>query len=420
MNKTFDLKEFTVSSSENWRKLVESELKEKPFQSLIWKDDNGLVVEPYLTTYEQQYRIPKKQQNTWRSGVIVTGQNPGDLNNSILEALAGGAQHLTLQFDFQSLDDLRIALVDVIVDIIAIEFQANSWIHAGQIAEWFLEIGNEKNLKGKSLHAAIQVNQDMLLKDPDAMLELAHFACKNFGNLRTVVIDAKRVHESNGNDIQELAYVLSISGEIIQRMVQAGLTIDDASALMQCSFPVGTSFFGQMAKLQAMRALWSTLIRAFNPAHSCSEHCFIKAVNSLREQSEQDSFNNVLRATTSAMSAIIGDADIVSIHFPSNFSSAFEGSASRVARNIQHILTEESYFTRARNSTDGALYISQIIDQMIEKSWKLFQEIEKRGEIVDAEILLMQEVALVSEMRKSDFDTGKKVKIGVNKYQPKL
>jgi ABC-type multidrug transport system fused ATPase/permease subunit len=52
---------------------------------------------------------------------------------------------------------------------------------------------------------------------------------------------------------------------------------------------------------------------------------------------------------------------------------------STLIKNILLILQEEAYFNQVKDATNGAYYIEQLTDIIIEKSWEKFQEIEKMG-----------------------------------------
>ena len=80
------------------------------------------------------------------------------------------------------------------------------------------------------------------------------------------------------------------------------------------------------------------------------------------------------------MSAIFGGCDSLTVH-PFDKEVSF---SSRIARNVQHILKEESFLDKVNNPADGAYYIEALTDEIAQKSWSLFQEIEKEGGFLKA------------------------------------
>lgn len=419
MNKLLDFTEFPASSIDTWRSLVQKELKEQSFESLIWKDDNGIVAEPYLTAYAVRYEVPDRPVASWRISQRATASNPELLHESVMQMLAGGAQRIELNYIFSNKEELEIVLKDVLIDIISIGYQVSTWAEARQLMQWLVEIASERQLDSQKLEGSIQVQADALLKDANEFLSAAQFASLHLNKMRVIVLDADVIHNAHGNDVQELTYSIAQASELIQRLLEGGMNIDQVSALFLFRFQTGTSYFVQIAKFQAFRALWATLVKASDPMHACSIHCMIEAINSQRDQSEKDAFNNILRATTEATSAIAGQVDFVQIEFTAQYAEGFRSGSSRIARNLLHILAEESYLTSIGNPARGAWFIAQLTDQLIEKSWKSFQRIEESGGIQSAIGSLMQDVKEVADARKKAFDAGKRVMIGVNKYQPK-
>jgi len=80
-----------------------------------------------------------------------------------------------------------------------------------------------------------------------------------------------------------------------------------------------------------------------------------------------------IRATAHAMAGMIGGADILMIKPSDNAGeTAFE---RRIARNIHHLLTEESHLGAVDDPAAGAYYIEALTDHLANKIWTEFQEL---------------------------------------------
>ena len=62
---------------------------------------------------------------------------------------------------------------------------------------------------------------------------------------------------------------------------------------------------------------------------------------------------------------------------PVNFSE-------RMARNMQTILKEESYFDKVADPAAGSYYIESLTDSLVENAWELFLKIDEQGGYVKA------------------------------------
>jgi methylmalonyl-CoA mutase len=81
---------------------------------------------------------------------------------------------------------------------------------------------------------------------------------------------------------------------------------------------------------------------------------------------------NMLKSTTTAMSAILGGCDAITI-VPEDENNE-GGFKSRVARNVLTILREESYLNLTADATVGSYYLENLIEQISISAWKKFQE----------------------------------------------
>jgi methylmalonyl-CoA mutase len=89
----------------------------------------------------------------------------------------------------------------------------------------------------------------------------------------------------------------------------------------------------------------------------------------------------MIKATTMAMSAVLGGADQLVVtpydedrEDLSNYPPQF---ARRIARNIQHLLKMESGFDQLNDPAAGSHYIEHTSIQIAEKSWEIFKNIQK-------------------------------------------
>ena len=90
---------------------------------------------------------------------------------------------------------------------------------------------------------------------------------------------------------------------------------------------------------------------------------------------------NLLRNTAACYAAGLGGADaITSVPFDAviGLPDAF---SRRVARNTVLVLQEEARLHRVIDPAGGSWYLGWLTDQVAEKAWGIFQEIERGGRI---------------------------------------
>ncbi|MFN3939277.1 MAG: methylmalonyl-CoA mutase family protein, partial [Chitinophagales bacterium] len=147
----------------------------------------------------------------------------------------------------------------------------------------------------------------------------------------------------------------------------------------------------------------------------------IHAITSKINLTNTDSYNNLLRTTTEAMSAILGGCDILSIHPYDANAEHPDSKAERLALNIQHLLRYESGFDAYRQIADGAYYIESLTTTIAEKAWKHFLEITEAGGFVVCleKGIISNEIYSAREKVIRAFNSGKNKIIGVNAYGKK-
>ncbi len=373
MNPKLDFNEFKPSSLDEWKKRVQKELGDKPYEAIVWKDKNGLVLEPYLVGREHGSMDSEKNilsrssqlaAQSWFVHQTISGTDLKEVNRLILQSLNGGVNSIGIDADILSSSDLDVVLNNVLFEFVAIHFRSENPL---QLAKWFAEKAKAKNLDTKTLRGSVCATKNL---NDNEQLALAKYAAQHFSLFKTCVFESISIHNAGGNVVDELRSALEKGKSLLQNLTASTVSIDDASAMIQFALSIGSSYFVEIAKLRAFRTLWADVVKSFRPQHDCSTNTFIYAETSSRTQDKEDANSNLLRATTQAMSAILGGANAVCVT-PHDGDWNNENSL-RLARNVQHLLIEESYLNEALNAAEGSYYIEEIERQLKERVWSVF------------------------------------------------
>jgi hypothetical protein len=127
-----------------------------------------------------------------------------------------------------------------------------------------------------------------------------------------------------------------------------------ASGSTEFLVPIDTQYFEEIAKVRALRRLFDAPIR-------------IVAITSRAHQTIYDPHVNLLRATTCAMSAILGGCDALVVR---RFDEARGGDAGELARrlavNTQLLLREEAGFGSLTDPAAGSWYLESLTQELVE------------------------------------------------------
>lgn len=234
---------------------------------------------------------------------------------------------------------------------------------------------------------------------------LAPFPCRAHGHSWVIAQDgapwpdAIRVdalHAKGANAAQELAYALAMGVE----------RIEGGAAEIQFVFAIGPYYFVEIAKFRAARLLWANVLAAFGA--TCPMR--LAAITPQRNKSICDRYTNLLRATTEALSAVLGGCDALTID-PFGFDP-------HLARNVQRILQEEAHLDAVADPAGGSYYIESLTAALAREAWKLFQQIEAEGGYTRWEAAggLSKALAESRAAREKALSSRRRTLVGVNNF----
>jgi methylmalonyl-CoA mutase len=179
------------------------------------------------------------------------------------------------------------------------------------------------------------------------------------------------------------------------------------------------NFYLEIAKMRAARGLWYRIMKDFGAKNPKSLMLRTHCQTSGWSLTEQDPYNNVVRTTIEAMAAVFGGTQSLhtnsfdeAIALPSEFSS-------RIARNTQLIIQEETHITNVIDPWAGSYMMEKLTQQMADAAWAIIEEVEALGgmtKAVDSGWAKLKIEASAAE-KQARVDSGRDVIVGVNKYR---
>lgn len=226
---------------------------------------------------------------------------------------------------------------------------------------------------------------------------------------RHICVDISLHQNAGASIVQQLGIALAKTKELVE--------IYGSEIVNKLIFriAVGGNYFFEMAKLRAFKIVFNQLSKEYD----LDEIPYIFAETSLRNKAVSDNENNLIRSTLELAAAMIGGADAV---FSNNYlvEKSTENS-EEISFKQQIVLAYESIINVFEDASNGSYYVEDITQQIAEKSWAFFVEIEENGGYLE---LLKQ-----GTVQKKIYDhaieeqkwveEGKIKLIGVNLY-PKL
>ncbi len=245
------------------------------------------------------------------------------------------------------------------------------------------------------------------------------YTSKHMPRFNSISISGYHIHEAGATADIELAYTLADGLEYLRTGIQAGMDIDDFAPRLSFFWAIGMNHFMEIAKLRAGRMLWAKLVSQFGPKELKSLTLRAHSQTSGWSLTAQDPFNNVARTTIEAMAAVLGHTQSLhtnsfdeAIALPTDFSA-------KVARNTQLYLQKETGVTKVVDPWGGSYYVEYLTGQLVDKAWKLIQEVEDLGgmaKAIEAGIPKMR-IEEAAARKQARIDSKKDIIVGVNRYQ---
>jgi methylmalonyl-CoA mutase len=258
---------------------------------------------------------------------------------------------------------------------------------------------------------------------PDNFLSILNGFSKNlqkvnnhFPNLRTLLVNTTPYHNGGANAIQELGIAAATGVFYLDSLDVDALDAEQIMNKLIFKFSIGSNYFMEIAKLRAARIIWNKIAEAYG-VNEHSRGMQIAAETSLFTKTVFDPYVNLLRGGNEAFAAVVGGVQYLHVT-PFDQLTGSNSFSDRIARNVQLLLQEEAHLTKVIDPAGGSWYIEQLTNELAQKGWAFFQEIEAMGGILEAlkANWLQAKIADVFEKRKLDIFTRKQSIVGTNVY----
>ena len=434
--------EFAAPTTQEWLDKIQVDLKGADFQKrLVWRTNEGFNVQPFyrredLANLKTPDALPgefpfvrgnKKDSNAWyvRQNVVV-GEDPQAANAKALDILNKGIDSLGFHIPGKmvSKETVETLLDQILCDVVEVNF-ATCPRHAVELAEILVVYFAEKGYDKQKVVGSIEWDpmQKMVMKGKDVTPVLAFGpklveVLKEYPNFRCIAVSTDALNNAGAYIVQELGYALAWGNEYLQQLVDAGVDADLAAQSIKFNMGVSENYFMEIAKFRAARLLWAQIVKQYEPKSDEACKMCVNATTSKYNQTLFDSYVNLLRSQTEAMSAALGGIhSMVVTPFDAPYEQATDFS-ERIARNQQLLIKEESHFDRIVDPSAGSYYIEHLTDALATEAWKIFLKVEEEGGFLAAikAGTVQDDINATNVKRHGDAAKRKEFLLGTNQF----
>ena len=433
--------EFTAPTTQEWLDKIEVDLKGADFQKrLVWRTNEGFNVQPFyrredLANLKTPDALPgefpfvrgnKKDSNTWYVRQNIEVNDPQEANKKALDILNKGIDSLGFKLPggMVSKEIVEALLADIRCDIVEVNF-TTCQRHSLELAEILVAYFEKEGYDKEKVVGSIEWDpmKKIVMKGKDVTPVLAFGpklveALKDYPNFRCIAVSSDALNNAGAYIVQELGYALAWGNEYLQQLTDAGVDVDLAAKSIKFNMGVSENYFMEIAKFRAARLLWAQIVKQYEPKDDDSCQMCVNATTSTYNQTLFDSYVNLLRSQTEAMSAALGSVhSMVVTPFDAPYEEATDFS-ERIARNQQLLIKEESHFDRIVDPSAGSYYIEHLTDALATEAWKIFLKVEEEGGFLAAikAGTIQDDINATNVKRHGDAAKRKEFLLGTNQF----
>ncbi|MCR6480542.1 methylmalonyl-CoA mutase [Variovorax sp. ZS18.2.2] len=454
-----------------WAKSAAKSAPGGDVSALNWVTPDGITVKPLYTAadlqglkytdtlpgFEPYLRGPQATMYAVRPWTIrqYAGFSTAEESNAFYrKALAAGGQGVSVAFDLathrgydsdhprvtgdvgkagvaiDSVEDMKILFDQIPLDKVSVSMTMNGAVLP--VLAGYVVAAEEQGVAQDQLSGTIQndILKEFMVRNtyifppaPSMRIigDIIEYTAQHMPKFNSISISGYHMQEAGANQALELAFTLADGKEYVKTALAKGLDVDGFAGRLSFFWAIGMNFYLEVAKMRAARLLWCRIMKEFEPKNPKSLMLRTHCQTSGWSLTEQDPYNNIVRTTIEAMAAVFGGTQSLhtnaldeAIALPTEFSS-------RIARNTQLIIQEETHITNVVDPWAGSYMMEKLTQDMADAAWAIIEEVEAMGgmtKAVDSGWAKLKIEAAAAE-KQARIDSGKDVIVGVNKYKLK-
>jgi methylmalonyl-CoA mutase len=463
--------EFKASTLEAWAKAAAKSAPGGNVEALNWVTPDGIAVKPLYTAedtahlahtntlpgFEPYLRGPQATMYAVRPWTIrqYAGFSTAEESNAFYrKALAAGGQGVSVAFDLathrgydsdhprvtgdvgkagvaiDSVEDMKILFDQIPLDKVSVSMTMNGAVLP--VLAGYVVAAEEQGVSQDQLSGTIQndILKEFMVRNtyiyppaPSMRIigDIIEYTAQHMPKFNSISISGYHMQEAGANQALELAFTLADGKEYVKTAIAKGMDVDAFAGRLSFFWAIGMNFYLEVAKMRAARLLWCRIMKGFDAKNPKSLMLRTHCQTSGWSLTEQDPYNNVVRTTIEAMAAVFGGTQSLhtnsfdeAIALPTEFSS-------RIARNTQLIIQEETHITNVIDPWAGSYMMEKLTQDMADAAWAIIEEVEAMGGMVKAvdSGWAKLKIEAAAADKQARIDSGQDVIVGVNKYKLK-
>ncbi|HNQ11917.1 MAG TPA: methylmalonyl-CoA mutase family protein [Bacteroidia bacterium] len=249
--------------------------------------------------------------------------------------------------------------------------------------------------------------------------DIFDYCSKELPKWNTISVSGYHIREAGSTAVQELAFTLANGKAYLEAAIKAGLDIDVFAKRISFFFNAHNNLFEEVAKFRAARRMWAKITKDLGAKDPKSMMLRFHTQTGGSTLTAQQPYNNVVRVTLQALSAVLGGTQ--SLH-TNGFDEALSlptQEAATLALRTQQVIAYESGVPSTVDPLGGSYYVEQLTNDVETKAWEYIKRIDEIGGAVKAieQGYIQNQIAESSYLYQQKIEDESKPIVGVNVFE---
>ncbi|NPA47909.1 MAG: methylmalonyl-CoA mutase family protein [Thermococci archaeon] len=328
-----------------------------------------------------------------------------------------------------SLWDMRVLFEGIPLDRVSTSMTINST--AANLLAMYILVAEEQGVPQEKLRGTVQndilkeyIARGTYIFPPGPSMRLTTdiimYCAEKVPKWNSISISGYHIREAGANAVQEVAFTLADGIEYVKAVIDRGMDVDKFAGRLSFFFNAHNNFLEEIAKFRAARRLWAYIMRewfnAKNPRSMMLRFHTQTAGSTLTAQQPE---NNIVRVAIQALAAVLGGTQSLHTNSYDEALSLPTEKSVRIALRTQQIIAYESGVADTIDPLGGSYYIEWLTDHIYDEALKYIEKIQKMGGMMRAieRGYIQKEIADAAYKYQREIEEGKRIIVGVNKFQ---
>jgi methylmalonyl-CoA mutase N-terminal domain/subunit len=328
-----------------------------------------------------------------------------------------------------TLADMEILFEGIPLDKISTSMTINAT--AAILLAMYVVIAEKQKIPKEKISGTIQndilkeyIARGTYIFPPKASMRLItnifEYCSANIPKWNVISISGYHIREAGATAAQEVGFTLSNGIAYIEAALSAGLNLENFAGQLSFFFNSHSDLLEEVAKFRAARKLWAKIMKErFGAKNPRSMMLRFHAQTAGSTLSAQQIDNNIIRTTIQALAAVLGGTQSLHTNSKDEALALPTEKSALTALRTQQIIAFESGVTNTIDPLAGAYFVETMTEQIEANAEEYIKKIDSIGGMAAAieSGFVQKEIQEAAYRFQKDVESGKRIMVGVNKFQ---